>query len=167
MAQYYKPIADTIIYLNTNFKCTVTTNASSKNTKFSWVLPDIVIDDLGYLSVFNIRPVNHSTSTIYTFRLKNVEVDSKNIFSSDYGAPILNTIVFGSTFLPNEYGLTLPPQTIRNITISVSDDITNMNSGIGNTIQFVIGLKIKEFDAKISRIDNPYAEGRANMRIGY
>ena len=170
MAQYYKPLADTIIYLNTNFNCTITANAAGKNTEFSWILPDININDLGYLSVLNINPVNHSTTLQYTFRLKNVDVDSRNVFCSDYGPPILNVSTFGSTVSSGllgvtEYGLTLPPQTLRNITINVSDSITNMNNGIGSTIQFIIGLKIKEFDPKITRIDNPYEEGRSNMRL--
>lgn len=170
MAQYYKPLADTIIYLNTNYNCTIT-SSGGKNIDFSWILPDIVINDLGYLSVLTINPINHSTTAQYTFRLKNVDVDSKDIFCSDYGPPILNVSTFGTTVSSGllgvtEYGLTLPSQTLRNITINVSDSISNMNSGIGNTVQFIIGLKIKEFDPKITRIDNPYAEGRSNMRLG-
>lgn len=164
MAHYYKPRADTIVYLNTNYNCTKITSGT-KNTDFSWVLPDIIINDLAYLSVVKIIPVNHSTSTPYTFRLKSVEIDSKNFVSSDYADPILSVNIFdpaySSTF---EYGLTLPPQTLRNITINVSDSISNSNSGIGNTIQFIIVLKIREFDASITRIDNPYAEAQQQMK---
>ena len=173
MSKYYKPIAETILYLNSDFNCTITQNAGGHNTDFTFVVPDINIQDLGYLSVINILPINYSTTNPYVFRIKNIEYDSKNYFCSDYGYPIILTSLFGTVVSSGllgvaKYGLTLPSQTIRSITINVSDSNFLLNDGVATAFQFILGLKIEEFDPKISEVGDPYTEGRHNMKLaGY
>ena len=49
----------------------------------------------------------------------------------------------------DDFGITLAPQNINNITLTISDDTTNRNNGIANTIKFVICLVITEFEPEI------------------
>jgi len=170
MTKYYKAINDYTLYLNTNFNCTKTVNGSSKNTEFSWTIPEVEIEDLGYLQVVNVVAVGASTSLPYVLRLKGgVEYNSTFNFSTDYGYPILlvftvaNGVSVGET--SGDYGITLRPQTIRNITISVSDSLSNNTNGVSTTTEFMFVLKVAEVDAKVSQVGDPYREGRSNLNL--
>jgi hypothetical protein len=170
MTKYYKAINDYTLYLNTNFNCTKTVNGSSKNTEFSWTIPEVEIEDLGYLHVVNVVAVGASTSLPYVLRLKGgVEYNSTFNFSTDYGYPILsvftvaNGVSVGGT--SGDYGITLRPQTIRNITISVSDSLSNNTNGVSTTTEFMFVLKVAEVDAKVSQVGDPYREGRSNLNL--
>ena len=170
MTKYYKAINDYTLYLNTNFNCTKTVNGSSKNTEFSWTIPEVEIEDLGYLQVVNVVAVGASTSLPYVLRLKGgVEYNSTFNFSTDYGYPILsvftvaNGVSVGGT--SGNYGITLRPQTIRNITISVSDNLSNNTNGVSTTTEFMFVLKVAEVDAKVSQVGDPYREGRSNLNL--
>lgn len=170
MTKYYKAINDYTLYLNTNFNCTKTVNGSSKNTEFSWTIPEVEIEDLGYLQVVNVVAVGASTSLPYVLRLKGgVEYNSTFNFSTDYGYPILsvftvaNGVSVGGT--SGDYGITLRPQTIRNITISVSDSLSNNTNGVSTATEFMFVLKVAEVDAKVSQVGDPYREGRSNLNL--
>jgi hypothetical protein len=170
MTKYYKAINDYTLCLNTNYNCTKTVNGSSKNTDFSWAIPEVEIEYLGYLQVVNIVAVGASTSSPYFLRLKGgVEYNSTFNFLSDYGFNILsaftvaNGVSVGGT--SGDYGITLRPQTIRNITISVSDSLSSNTSGVATTVEFMVVLKIAEVDAKVSQVGDPYREGRSQMNL--
>ena len=118
----------------------------------------------------NVVAVGASTSLPYVLRLKcGVEYNSTFNFSTDYGYPILsvftvaNGVSVGGT--SGDYGITLRPQTIRNITISVSDSLSNNTNGVSTTTEFMFVLKVAEVDAKVSQVGDPYREGRSNLNL--
>ena len=162
----YKPQIQKILYLNTEVNCSkVVSGDTTKNIEFSWNLPYLKIDDLAHLKVVNFaHQGTESTNNIITLRIKDIQYNSRNYYSSDNNfAPI----IFNGDFISNPYwspelGITLLPQMINNITLIASDDITNTYGGIDTAVKFIIGITIDEFDVKYSQIGNPYGEERTN-----
>ena len=68
------------------------------------------------------------------------------------------------------FAIILTPQTIRQIQISVDDDITILNSGMNANINFVIALEVEEYDPQYTQIGDTYAEAssrlKSNIQIG-
>jgi hypothetical protein len=64
------------------------TVAFTKTFTYTWNILDIVIYDLGKLSVVNINATCYTAATPYTFRVIEIQYDSRNRFFSDYGNPI-------------------------------------------------------------------------------
>ena len=148
------------------------TVAFTKTFTFTWNVPDIVINDLGKLSVVNINATGYTAATPYTFRVIGLQIDSRNSFFSDYGNPIMsiaqqtNLCTLGS--IGNTiYSITLSPQTIRQIQISVDDSITAKDTGVLVAINFVIALEIEEFDPLLTEIGNPYQEATSRLKLQY
>ena len=158
-----------VITLGTEGTFTV---AFTKTFTYTWNIPDIVIDDLGKLSVVNINATGYTAATPYTFRIIGLQYDSRNSFCSDYGNPIIsiaqqtNLCTLGS--IGNTvYNITLTPQTIRQIQISVDDSITAKDTGVVVAINFVIALEIEEFDPVMTEIGNPYQEATSRLKLQY
>ena len=85
---------------------------------------------------------------------------------NDNGEPIISIARNEGNFSSvgtHKYHLTLSPQVINKITIVVDDDAIR-NVGVDAGINFILCLKIEEFDVKLTRIDNPYEEGMKKIK---
>lgn len=154
--KYYKPKNTTILYLNTEWNC-MKTASGSKNTTFTWNINNTILNDLGKISVFSVAGTGIDANATYVFRLvPNIQIESNNVFISDYSSPIL-FIYSPTTSSDNFEGIDLKPQVLNTISITVDDDIAT-KTGIANTIKLLIGIKIEERDVALTRIDNPYEE---------
>ena len=157
--------------LNLGTEATFTV-AFTRSFTYTWNIPDIAIDDLGRLSVVNIVASGYTATTPYTFRVLGLQYDSRNSFYSDYGNPILsiaqqtNMCSFGSVGSSN-YNITLSPQTIRQIQISVDDSLTAKDTGVVSTVNFVIAIEIEEFDPVVTEIGDPYKESTSRLKLQY
>ena len=65
----------------------------------------------------------------------------------------------------NSFAIILTPQTIRQIQISVDDDITTLSSGINASINFVIALEVEEYDPQYTQIGDTYAEASSRLKL--
>ena len=148
------------------------TVAFTRTFTYTWNIPDIVINDLGKLSVVNINSTGYTAATPYTFRIVGLQYDSRNSFFSDYGNPIIsiaqqtNLCTLGS--IGNTiYNITLSPQTIRQIQVSIDDSITAKDTGIIATLNFILAIKIEEFDPVLTQIGDPYTESASRLKLQY
>ena len=149
------------------------TVAFTRTFDYTWSIPDIYINDLGKLAVISIIGTSVA-ATPYTFRIMGIQYDSRNSYFSDYGNPILSMTQMSTTFTSlgstgsNNYHITLSPQVIGEIKISVDDSISAKDTGVlvANS-NFVIGLEIEEFDPVITQIDDPYSEGASKLKLNY
>jgi hypothetical protein len=144
------------------------TVAFTRTFTYTWNIPDIVVNDLGKLSVVNINAIDYTAATPYTFRVIGLQYDSRNSFFSYYGTPIIsiaqqtNLCTLGS--IGNTiYNITLSPQTIRQIQISIDDSTTAKDTGVLVAIHFVIALEIEEFDQPLTQIGDPYSEAASRL----
>ena len=150
----------------------VLTPSFVKCYKYTWNIPDVIINDLAKISAINIVSTNFNTTTPYTFRLLGLQYDSRDSYFSDYGNPILsmaqniNVCSYGSLG-GSSFCIILTPQTIRQIIISVDDDITTLNSGISQNINFVIALEIEEYDPSYTQIGDVYGEAGNRLKSMY
>jgi hypothetical protein len=146
--------------------------AFTRTFTYTWNIPDIVINDLGRLSAVNILASGYTATTPYTFRVLGLQYDSRNSFYSDYGNPILsmaqqtNICSYGSVGSSN-YNITLSPQTIRQIQISIDDSITTKDTGVVSTLTFVIAIEIEEFDPVLTEIGDPYREASSKLKLQF
>ena len=162
----------------TGASATPTINAGTQATftasfvrtfNYTWSVPDITINDLAKLSAINIIATGFTATTPYTYRILGLQYDSRDSFFSDYGAPILsmaqntNVCSYGSLG-GNSFAIILTPQTIRQIQISVDDDIVNKNSGQLAAINFVIALEIEEYDPVITQVGDPFSEAASKLK---
>lgn len=182
MNKSYKVLDDKILYLNTEANCTKTTQTDANgifNVEFSWNIPSITIDEFAKLKVFSmthevktniIDPTLSQLSSnhvfghgdnVLTFRLKDVLYNPSTYYSSDNTA---YPLIWSGSFFENEpmvwnadlSGITIIPQTINKISLVVSDLLSNPYAGIYNTLGFLIGISIQQYDLKLSEINNPY-----------
>ena len=139
-----------------------------KTYNYSWNIPDIVINDLGKLSAISLVASGFATTTPYTFRIGGLQIDSRNSYFSDYGDPIVsmvqNTNISNNDGLGGESVINLSSQTIRQIQVSVSDSLTTLNNGINSTINFVIALKVEEYDPTYTEIGDVYGESASRLK---
>ena len=140
-----------------------------KTFNYTWNVPDITINDLAKLSAINIIATGFTSTTPYTYRILGLQYDSRDSYFSDYGAPILsmaqnvNVCSYGSLG-GNSFAIILTPQTIRQIQISVDDDIVNKNSGQLASINFVIALEIEEYDPVITQVGDLFSEAASKIK---
>ena len=157
--------------LNLGTEATFTV-AFTRTFTYTWNIPDIAINDLGRLAAVNIVSTGYTATTPYTFRINGLQYDSRNSFYSDYGNPILsiaqqtNMCSFGSVGSSN-YNITLSPQTIRQIQISVDDSLTAKDTGVLVAVNFVIAIEIEEFDPVVTEIGDPYKESASRLKLQY
>jgi len=147
-------------YLNSN-NATKTTINGGKNYTFSWNVPELCINEMGIMQVASIASLGVSDTTkIYTFRLENLSTNTSAAYSSDSGTPVLCSLLLNNSnsMFRDDFGIYLMPQSLINITISVSDDYTNKLSGIATAVNFVICLVITEVQVELAEIHNPYLD---------
>lgn len=160
MSKSFKELNDKIIYLNTETNCTKVASGS-KNVEFIWNIPSITIDEFAKLKVFCCQQgVGTRGNAPLSFRLKNVLFNLSTYYSSENSQfPLIFAGSFNTdtAFFDNDLaGITIIPQTINTISIVVSDVLTSQNAGIANTMGFLIGISIQQYDLKLSEINNPY-----------
>lgn len=124
-------------------------NGGANNLEFSWDIPELCLNDWGEVQVGSISSIGGSATAIYTIRMKNVSC--KDVWEYKGSLPILCSLVWNNynAMFRDDFGITLAPQNINNITLTISDDTINRNNGIANTIKFVICLVITEFEPEI------------------
>jgi hypothetical protein len=151
---------------------TTFTVAFTRTFTYTSNIPDIVINDLGRLYAVNILASGYTATTPFTFRVLGLQYDSRNSFYSDYGNPILsiaqqtNMCSYASVG-SNNYNITLSPQTLRQIQISIDDSITTKDTGVPVTFTFVIALEIEEFDPVLTEIGDPYREASSKLKLQF
>ena len=150
----------------------VITPSFLKTYNYAWDIPGITINDLAKISCINIIATGFATTTPYTYRLIGLQYDSRDSFFSDYGSPILsmaqNTNVCSYGSLGGEtFAIILQPQQIRQIQISVDDDITKLNSGQAASISFVIALEIEEYDPNYTQVGDVFGEAANRIKPMY
>ena len=158
MNKSYKIIDDKILYLNTEVNCTKVA-AGSKNVEFIW--KPITIDEFAKLKVFTCQQgAGTRGSSVLSFRLKNVLFNQSTYYSienSQFPLIFAGSFNTDTTFWDTTLsGISIIPQTLNTISIVVSDVLTNQSAGIDNTISFLIGIHIQQYDLKLSQINNPY-----------
>jgi len=147
----------------------VITPSFLKTYLYTWNVPEININDLAKISAINIIATNFASTTPYTYRLVGLQYDSRDSFFSDYGNPILsmaqNTNVCSYGSLGGEsFAIILQSQPIRQIQISVDDDITKISSGQAANINFVIALEIEEYDPNYTQVGDVYGEAASRIK---
>ncbi len=157
-----------IFYLNTEANCSkLASGDTTKNLEFTWNVPSIKIDDLAHLSSVNLQyegtgDANH----ILTFRIKDVQFNSRNYYSTNnISSPILISASLTSPtsyWNGNDIAITLTPQIINSITIMATDTLEDPFAGVATTLKFVFCLSIDEFDVKLTQYGNPYGEARTD-----
>ena len=147
MAKFVKPNNDRIFYLFSD-KATKT-SSGTKTYEYRWNIPDVTLNDWGKIHFVNraYKTLDVTTVPIVT-RILNV--GSKDIIDTfGGGGQILdisawNYLVGFST--DNNPAIDVCPQTINNITLSISDDMSNPNAGFTTANVFCIVLKLTEGD---------------------
>ena len=61
------------------------------------------------------------------------------------------------------FALTLTPQNIGKISISISDDITDANAGVAVAYKCIIALVIEEYDLVYDEVGSSYGEARKDF----
>ena len=139
---------------------------------YSWNVPDICINDLAKLAAINIVATGFTTTTPYTYRILGLQYDSRDSYFSDYGNPILsmaqnvNVCSYGSLG-GDQFCIILTPQIIKQISISVDDDLTNKGSGQSASINFVIALEITEYNPTYEEVGDVYAESSSRVKLHF
>ena len=145
------------------------TVAFTRTFNYTWNIPDIVVNDLGKLSVVNIIASGFTATTPYIFRIMGLQYDGRSSYFSDYGNPIIimtqqTNICSYASVGNNNYNILLSPQTIRQIQISVDDSIITKDAGILATINFIIALEVEEFDPVLTEIGDPFSEAASKLK---
>lgn len=150
-----------IIWLNTAY---ATSSISSGTTyyEFSFDIPAFQLYNQTTLKVVNYC-TNDNTSKPMIIKLKNLNYDTNSTYNTDKeGYPTILTAHTGATgmLFDTEYTLTLTPQLINNITISVNGSFTARNSGItisgGGNGHFILGLLFETAELELDNIVSIY-----------
>ncbi len=162
--KYYKPKSKKIIYLNSEKNCSKTTTGTggnAKNTMFEWNISDFQIDDLAEFKVWNFQYQGTIGTDIILFRITNLQIQTRDYFSSDGNYPIILCSNPGNT-KPDDYdnnlNLILIPQIVNKISIIATDDLTDPSVGIKATAKFILVLAINEYQPEYEQITNTYGQ---------
>lgn len=139
-----------IIHLNTGF---ATTNVSSGNTyyEFSWDLPPFQLYNNSKLKVLSYIS-NESNAKLIIIKIKDLLIDTNSTYNTDkeaYPTLFINHTGVASQMPNNQFCLTLLPQTITRITITLSNSLIARNAGFSissNNGHFIISLLIEDDD---------------------
>ena len=138
------------LYLNSEMGCNK--NAiGTKNISFTWDINPILITELAKLRVFLIQYQGAgSKDNIVSFKIRDVLYNAGQYYSSDGSYPNIFAGQLNQTAQTNVYytgmgSLELIPQAINTITILITDSLTNINSGVDDTLKFMIGITIDDY----------------------
>ena len=124
-----------------------------KNVSFTWDINPILITELAKLRVFLIQYQGTGSNTkdnIVSFKIQDVLYNAGQYYSSDGSYPNIFAGQLNQTAQTNVYytgmgSLELIPQAINTITILITDSLTNINSGVDDTLKFMIGITIDDY----------------------
>lgn len=149
----------------------VITVAFNKTFSATWTLPTITINDLGRLKVKNLIASGMTANTPYTFRLKDVQYTSRDMYNSDSGDPTISQIISGATSYNSlteaPFSLILPPQNISQITLITDDSLVAKDTGVASTLSYAMILEIEEFDPETTEINDVYRESASRLLKNY
>ena len=145
--QYQKT---SVIYSNSAF---ATTNVSTGNTyyEFSWDLPQFQIYNNSKLRVISYIS-NESNAKLIVIKIKDLLIDNNSTYNSDkeaFPTLFINHNGVASQMPNNGFCLTLLPQVINRISITLSNSLVARNAGFSisaNNGHFVISLLIEDDD---------------------
>jgi hypothetical protein len=141
-SKLYKLKTSKMIILNSNYATKIAL-VNGKNTEFRFNIRNIQIDDYAELKLEGIYATGTLGTSIYTFKSTNLLYNNRSYFNSDNsGYPTIATSYFGTNnmYYKNIGGLMLMPQNIDNITLIITDSLSDINAGITNDINFSIIL---------------------------
>lgn len=153
MVKKYIPKSTYTLYLNSEVNCNKYA-VGSKNLQFNWDISPIIINENAKLKVFLLQYQGvGSNNNVITFKLRDVLYNNSVYYSSDGSYPTIFAGLMNQTTQTNVYftgggTLDLIPQAINTITIITTDSLTDITSGIDNTLKFVIGITIEDFDVE-------------------
>lgn len=150
-----------VIHLNTAF---ATTNVSTGSTyyEFSWDLPQFQIYNNSKLKVVSYVS-NESNPKIIVIKIKDLLIDNNSTYNSDkeaFPTLFINHTGVASQMPNNGFCLTLLPQLINRITITLSNSLNARNAGFSittNSGHFVISLLIEDDDLVMDNAVSQYA----------
>lgn len=149
-----------VIHLNTAF---ATTNVSNGNTyyEFSWDLPQFQIYNNSKLKVVSYIS-NESSAKLIVIKIKDLLIDNNSTYNSDkeaFPTLFINHTGVASQMPNNGFCLTLIPQLINRITITLSNSLSARNAGFTistNNGHFVISLLIEDDDLTLDNSVSMY-----------
>ena len=149
-----------VIHLNTAF---ATTNVSTGNTyyEFSWDLPQFQIYNNSKLKVVSYIS-NESSAKLIVIKVKDLLIDNNSTYNSDkeaFPTLFINHTGVASQMPNNGFALTLLPQLINRITITLSNSLNTRNAGFSistNNGHFVISLLIEDDDLVMDNAVSQY-----------
>jgi len=149
-----------VIHLNTAF---ATTNVSNGNTyyEFSWELPQFQLYNNSKLKVIGYIS-NESSAKLIVIKIKDLLIDNNSTYNSDkeaYPTLFINHTGVASQVPNNQFSLTLLPQIINRITITLSNSLNARNAGFSistNNGHFVLSLLIEDDDLQIDNAVSQY-----------
>lgn len=149
-----------LLHLNTAF---ATTNVSNGNTyyEFSWELPQFQLYNNCRLKVVSYIS-NESLAKLIVIKIKDLLIDNNTTWNSDkeaFPTLFINHTGVASQMANNQFCLTLLPQTINRITITLSNSLNTRNAGFvisTNNGHFVISLLIEDDDLLLDNAVSQY-----------
>lgn len=149
-----------VIHLNTAF---ATTNVSTGNTyyEFSWDLPQFQIYNNSKLKVISYVS-NESSAKLIVIKIKDLLIDNNSTYNSDkeaFPTLFINHTGVASQMPNNSFSLTLLPQVINRISITLSNSLSARNAGFSistNNGHFVISLLIEDDDLVMDNAVSQY-----------
>ena len=92
----------------------------------------------------DVKAKRAETDAFISFRLENLSTNTSAAYSSDSGSPILCSLIMNNynSMFRDDFGIYLMPQSLTNITLSISDDYTNRLSGVATAVSFVLCLVV-------------------------
>lgn len=154
MSKFVKPNNDRTFYLFSN-QASQTTKVGDKTTEWRWDIPDITLNDYGKLQLVQRTYKTLDVASTKCIITRILNISHKDCIDTSRGSGAILDVSYWNTIADNinSPAVIVPPQTINNITISVSDDIT-ANVGITSTNVFCIILKLTEEDRDVVQFGN-------------
>jgi len=149
-----------IIWLNTAYP---SSTISSGNTyyEFSFDVPCFQLFNQTKLKVISYITNDHNAKPII-IKIKDLLYDGNSTFNTDkeaYPTLFVNHTAVASQLTNYQFSLTLLPQMITNISITVNSSFTARNSGFNitnNLGHFIIGLLFEDDDLQIDNAVSQY-----------
>ena len=134
-----------IIYLNTAINCTKIASGG-KNLQFNFDVPGMEVSQGAKMKVINLCHVGTHTGTVYIFKIKDTLINNSYYYGNDGSYPTLIACNIANNVPNFNLGseLTLNKQSINFINLVVSDSMSDISSGIIDTLNFIIVLEIEE-----------------------
>lgn len=163
--KYRKPLENYVVYLNTEQNCVKRYNSgNTKTIEYTWDISPIVLSEYAVVKLISIAHDVASGGTGHgdnplVFHIKDLQFNPE-LYRSSEDCPY--PIIFGCAWRNNETsywngengGVFVIPQTIRRISMIVSDDLLNSYAGISKDLQFIIGLSVQQYERRWSDVEN-------------